>query len=1238
MSLLSQFRIWYQSKRRQRDGDGRYRTLIHSMNDLVMVIDRDGAYVEVAPTRHRDRVTIANTVAGKRLSDFFSPAQTNHFLQIIRRVLNTGAVEQVEYSYQFGQHQHWYAAVISALPDHPTQILCSVRDITERKLSEEQRVLHSAALNACANGVLITDRHGCIEWVNPAFSAITGYSINEAIGKHPRDLVNSGQQGPAIYSQLWATILSGKVWSGELVNRRKDGSFYIDEQTITPVRNELGEISHFISVKQDISNRRQTEQKLRLESAALDAAANSIVITDRSSVIQWVNPAFTALTGYALNEAHGKTPGGLLRSGKQTSEFYQQLWATLLGGMPWRGELVNKRKDGSLFTEEKYITPVLGEDGEISHFISIGQDITARKQLTMSSENDRILLELIARGEPLPKILEQLVLGYEQLLPGMLGSVLLLDADGRHLRHGAAPNLPAAFCAEIDGVEIGPNVGSCGSAADTGQPVIVADIANDPLWQDYRQLALSHGLQACWSMPICSSSRQVLGTFAFYFSSPRTASAADMAEFSHAADLASLAIERQRALDFLALSEQRFALAVAASNTGIWDWDLESSRVYLSPVWKYLLGYADDELRNEFSEWATRLHPDDEQAFYAALNTDTISATAAIQLEHRLRHKDGSWHWFRMRATALRDGAGQVQRIIGAHEDITESRQIAEVQNFLSQHAAATGGEDFLHALTRFLVTTLDFDYLSIDRLLDDGLNARTETFFHAGAFMDNIDYPLLGAPCGDLAHSDFCYFAQDVCKLYPDDQALRELKAESYIGITLKDSLGQTIGLITGFGPRPIREPKPAELVLRLVAVRAAAELERRLANEDLTRSETRFHTLYDVSGDSIFILDTKGFLDCNQAALDAFGCQLKSQLIGLHPSHVSPPTQVDGSDSRALADAHIATALATGRERFEWLHQRLDNGQTFPADVLLTAMTLDGQRVLQGVVRDISERQHAEQQLQRTLADLDARNRELQDFAFVASHDLQEPLRKIRTFADRLLTLPDQNLSSKAREYLERSGLAAERMQALIDDLLAYSRVGSAQTLPAPVALGSLLKGVIEDLSASIDASSAQIDVGPLPTIEGDASQLRQLLQNLLSNAIKFQPPGQQPRIQISATKIRHRGDMSWWQLLVQDNGIGFAAEYAESIFAPFKRLHSREQYTGTGIGLAIVRRIVERHHGEIRASSEPGFGTTFTIVLPERQIPPPRDQLAHPESPVSQQADGSQRSDFGGQGAKK
>ena len=226
---------------------------------------------------------------------------------------------------------------------------------------------------------------------------------------------------------------------------------------------------------------------------------------------------------------------------------------------------------------------------------------------------------------------------------------------------------------------------------------------------------------------------------------------------------------------------------------------------------------------------------------------------------------------------------------------------------------------------------------------------------------------------------------------------------------------------------------------------------------------------------------------------------------------------------------------------------------------------------------------------------------NRELEDFAFVASHDLQEPLRKIRAFGDRLQTSFSDNLDAKGIDYVNRMRNAAERMSDLINDLLNFSRITTRGKDFAEVDLNHTLNTIMDDLEIAISESGATIERCELPVVMADASQMYQLILNLLSNAIKFKQHDVAPFIRIDYVSQRSEDEKEWHVITISDNGIGFEQEYADKIFAPFQRLHARTEYEGTGIGLAVSRRIVERHQGHISATSEPGKGSVFTIELP-------------------------------------
>jgi signal transduction histidine kinase len=256
------------------------------------------------------------------------------------------------------------------------------------------------------------------------------------------------------------------------------------------------------------------------------------------------------------------------------------------------------------------------------------------------------------------------------------------------------------------------------------------------------------------------------------------------------------------------------------------------------------------------------------------------------------------------------------------------------------------------------------------------------------------------------------------------------------------------------------------------------------------------------------------------------------------------------------------------------------------------------------QRVQERTAELAQANRQLNAFTQDLKRSNRELQDFAFVASHDLQEPLRKIQAFGDRLKTKHGAALNEEARDYLARMQAAAQRMHTLINDLLTFSRVTSRALPFEPVDLGRVAHEVLSDLEVRAQQVQAQVEIAELPTVDADPLQMRQLFQNLIANALKFHRAGVPPVLRIAAAEAQGDDGAPAVQLSFEDNGIGFDLKYLDRIFTPFQRLHGRGEYEGTGIGLAVCRRIVERHGGSITARSQEGSGTVFLVVLPLRQ----------------------------------
>ena len=252
--------------------------------------------------------------------------------------------------------------------------------------------------------------------------------------------------------------------------------------------------------------------------------------------------------------------------------------------------------------------------------------------------------------------------------------------------------------------------------------------------------------------------------------------------------------------------------------------------------------------------------------------------------------------------------------------------------------------------------------------------------------------------------------------------------------------------------------------------------------------------------------------------------------------------------------------------------------------------------------IVIDISDRKQMEQALYNINRELSRSNRELENFAYVASHDLQEPLRKIQTFGDRLQVKCGDMLSEQGGDYLRRMQGAAARMQILIQDLLSFSRITTAAHPREKVDLNSVVAGVLSDLEAFIVEQGGQLTIGDLPEVHADAVQMRQLFQNLISNALKFHQPYSPPHVQVHQVSSSRA---SYINVAVSDNGIGFDEKYVSRIFQPFQRLHGRSAYPGTGMGLAICRKIAEHHNGSITVHSSPGQGCTMVVTLPAQSL---------------------------------
>ena len=404
-----------------------------------------------------------------------------------------------------------------------------------------------------------------------------------------------------------------------------------------------------------------------------------------------------------------------------------------------------------------------------------------------------------------------------------------------------------------------------------------------------------------------------------------------------------------------------------------------------------------------------------------------------------------------------------------------------------------------------------------------------------------------------------------------------------------------EVVGVLEFYSVEAIDPDESLLAIMSQVGVQVGRVVERVRAERALQASEAKFAGIIATSSDAIISVDEQQHIILyNRGAEQIFG-YTTDEILGKHLDILIPEPFRRAHRDQLRGFGAVPAASRLMGERGE-ISGRRKSGEVFPAEGSISRLEIEGQgRMYTVVLRDVTERVRAAEELARS-------NAELEQFAYVASHDLQEPLRMVASYTQLLARRYHGRLDSDADEFIGFAVEGVKRMQALINDLLAFSRVGTRGGAFERVDGELVLARVLENLAPALEEADAAVTHDHLPTVTADAVQLGQVFQNLIANAVKFHKPGSRPCIHVSAER-----SPDGWVFSVTDKGIGIEPEYMDRIFVLFQRLHSRAEYPGTGIGLAMCKKIVERHGGRIWLESEPGEGTIFYFSIPDHRSEP-------------------------------